>query len=304
MGFKKFKTYFLKVDKYHELYIEETGNKKGIPIICLHGGPGAPTRYLEFIPLNKYRIINFHQRGCGFSKYKKQNQLKNNQTKYIIQDIHKIKLFLNIKKKWVVIGASWGASLGFLYGIYYPLEVKKLVLCGISLFDNFVEHSSKKICPKMYKKWKVKKNDYLTTKYYFNEIKKGNKKAIKMWRDFEDKCMDKDKFPSIKSTKKISFKYKNITREKFNYDISLLESYYYLNKGFLNKNMIKLSKQLKKKKFPITLIHGKYDGVCSLSNSQRLKKSLPYIVLKITNQGHSMGNTENAKETKKALKIK
>ena len=36
-----YKKQFLKVDNNHELYIEQVGNPDGIPIIFLHGGPGA-----------------------------------------------------------------------------------------------------------------------------------------------------------------------------------------------------------------------------------------------------------------------
>ena len=38
---KPYKIEFLKVDDHNELYIEQVGNPNGIPIIFLHGGPGA-----------------------------------------------------------------------------------------------------------------------------------------------------------------------------------------------------------------------------------------------------------------------
>ena len=40
---KPFNTHYIKVDKIHEVYVEEYGNKNGIPIVFLHGGPGAGT---------------------------------------------------------------------------------------------------------------------------------------------------------------------------------------------------------------------------------------------------------------------
>ena len=33
--------FFLGVDEIHKIYIEECGNKKGIPVVYLHGGPGG-----------------------------------------------------------------------------------------------------------------------------------------------------------------------------------------------------------------------------------------------------------------------
>ena len=35
------KTFFLETDAPHSLYVEESGNEKGIPVVFLHGGPGA-----------------------------------------------------------------------------------------------------------------------------------------------------------------------------------------------------------------------------------------------------------------------
>ena len=62
--------FFIQVDRTHKLYIEECGNKKGVPVVYLHGGPGgsisAKNRRL-FNP-KKYWIILFDQRGSGKSK--------------------------------------------------------------------------------------------------------------------------------------------------------------------------------------------------------------------------------------------
>ena len=33
--------FFIQVDRTHKLYIEECGNKKGVPVVYLHGGPGG-----------------------------------------------------------------------------------------------------------------------------------------------------------------------------------------------------------------------------------------------------------------------
>ena len=40
---KPFDAHRIKVSDIHEIYIEEYGNKKGAPLIFLHGGPGAGT---------------------------------------------------------------------------------------------------------------------------------------------------------------------------------------------------------------------------------------------------------------------
>ena len=34
--------FYLPVDKLHKIWVQESGNPNGIPVICLHGGPGYP----------------------------------------------------------------------------------------------------------------------------------------------------------------------------------------------------------------------------------------------------------------------
>ena len=106
-----YNTFMLNVDKIHSIYVEESGNEKGIPVVCLHGGPGAPMgpSYRRFMNPKKYRIITFHQRGCGESK--PFGSLVRNKTKFLIQDMEKIRKHFKIKR-WIVEGGSWGGYIG------------------------------------------------------------------------------------------------------------------------------------------------------------------------------------------------
>ena len=59
----------LAVDELHTLYWEECGNPRGLPVLFLHGGPGAglsPQHRCFFNP-EYYRIVLFDQRGAGRS---------------------------------------------------------------------------------------------------------------------------------------------------------------------------------------------------------------------------------------------
>ena len=54
----------------HHIYFEEIGNPEGIPVLFLHGGPGAgcaPAHRRLFDP-QRYRVILMDQRGCGRSE--------------------------------------------------------------------------------------------------------------------------------------------------------------------------------------------------------------------------------------------
>ena len=60
---------FLSVDDTHTLYWEQSGNPDGVPILTVHGGPGAGATSIHrrFFDPDFYRIIVFDQRGAGRS---------------------------------------------------------------------------------------------------------------------------------------------------------------------------------------------------------------------------------------------
>jgi proline iminopeptidase len=57
----------LQVSPVHEIYFEESGNPSSKPVVFLHGGPGGGSdpKQRRFFHPEKYRIVNFDQRGCG-----------------------------------------------------------------------------------------------------------------------------------------------------------------------------------------------------------------------------------------------
>ena len=103
----------------HEIYIEESGNSNGQPIIFFHGGPGGGcgAKQRRFFDPSYYRIILFDQRGCG--KSTPLGETKENTTNDLINDSETIRKHWNIKK-WFLVGGSWGSSLALAYGIRYP----------------------------------------------------------------------------------------------------------------------------------------------------------------------------------------
>ena len=57
------------VDPPPELYVEESGNPDGIPVLVVHGGPGGGCEdyHRRFFDAERYRIILMDQRGAGRS---------------------------------------------------------------------------------------------------------------------------------------------------------------------------------------------------------------------------------------------
>ena len=85
----------LQLDATHTMYWEQSGNPKGVPVLFLHGGPGAgasPTHRRFFDP-NFYRIVVFDQRGSGRST--PLGETKDNFTPNLIEDIETLRRFLS-----------------------------------------------------------------------------------------------------------------------------------------------------------------------------------------------------------------
>src|SRR5665213_1570130 len=95
---KPYVVHQLAVGKLHNLYVEESGNPDGLPVLFLHGGPGSgvgPDQRRFFDPA-LYRIVLFDQRGSGQST--PHAELEDNNTEALVSDIEAIRTFLNIDR--------------------------------------------------------------------------------------------------------------------------------------------------------------------------------------------------------------
>ncbi len=127
-----YNTTHIKCGDIHKVYVEESGNPNGQPILFLHGGPGGGcgAKQRRFFDPNHYRIILFDQRGCG--KSIPLGETKENTTEDLVSDIETIRKHLNIEK-WILFGGSWGSSLALAYGVKYPEYLLGLILRGVFL---------------------------------------------------------------------------------------------------------------------------------------------------------------------------
>lgn len=126
----------LDVGDGHQLYWECSGNPKGKPAIYLHGGPGAgftPGARRYFDP-GAYRVVLFDQRGSGRSRPLASDadaDLSSNTTAHLIRDIESLRRHFGVES-WVVLGVSWGTTLGLAYAQACRDQVSALVLALVS----------------------------------------------------------------------------------------------------------------------------------------------------------------------------
>ena len=120
------------VDPPHELFVEESGNPDGIPILVVHGGPGGGCEdyHRRFFDAERYRIILMDQRGAGRSR--PLAEFVGNTTQNLVDDMETVRTFLGVDR-WILFGGSWGATLSLVYAQSHPDRVLGLVLRGIFL---------------------------------------------------------------------------------------------------------------------------------------------------------------------------
>lgn len=117
----------LDVGHGHSLYVETIGRADGIPAVYLHGGPGSgcqPSHRRLFDP-GRFHAVLFDQRGAGRSQPARSRE--HNNTQHLIADIELVRTELGIER-WLVVGGSWGATLGLAYAQAHPERVSGLVL--------------------------------------------------------------------------------------------------------------------------------------------------------------------------------
>ena len=286
-----FNTFYLPVSDLHTIYIEESGNKNGKPVIFLHGGPGGGVdpKYRRYFNPDKWRIIMFDQRGCG--KSTPFAELKENTTWDLVDDIEKIRKHLSIDR-WVVYGGSWGSTLSLAYSQTYPDSCKALILRGIFLVRKkeihwFYQEGASKIFPDDWQSFiapiPIEKRDNLLEAYYNLLIGKDSSKKIeaaKAWSTWEGSTVrliqDKDFIGDFSD-------------EKFAEAFARIESHYFMNNAWFNSDNHLIENVDKIRHIPAVIVHGRYDVICPVENAWELHQAWPESELHIIpDAGHSI----------------
>jgi len=303
-----YKQHHLAVDDIHTLYIEESGNAQGIPVLFIHGGPGGGTSTYHrcFFDPEKYRIILFDQRGCGQST--PHAELQGNNTDNLIQDIEKIRQHLQVDQ-WLLFGGSWGSTLSLLYAQAYPEQVLGMILRGIFLCRDqdiqwFYQQGASAIFPDYWQDYEKiipenERQDMLSA--YYKRLTSDNEiarmSAAKAWSVWEGRCSTLDPNADV---------VEHFGDPHIALAMARIEAHYFINKAFLQPNQI-LRDASKIQHIPTVIVHGRYDIVCPIEQAFALYKVLPQAELHIVRDaGHSAmeaGITDNLIKAAKQFAI-
>jgi proline iminopeptidase len=286
----------LKVNDNHVINVEEYGNKNGIPMLFLHGGPGAGASpvFQKYFNPNKYRLIMFDQRGCG--KSIPYGEVTENTTQNLIQDINLILGYFNIDKTHIY-GGSWGSTLALLYAEAHPEKVLSLILRGVFLcrkddINWFYQNGASEIYPQYWENYisivDQSKRENILSAYHemiFSSDETISNRACKEWSLWEGKssCL-------IPCNNVIN------SFDECAVSLARIESHFFMNNCFIRENQI-LEDIKKIKDIPCIIVHGQYDIVCPIRQAHDLHKVYDNSELIIAKDaGHSLLEPSISKE--------
>lgn len=289
-------THRLKVEAPHELYIEECGNPRGLPVLFVHGGPGAGCEdyHRRFFDPRLYRIVLFDQRGAGRST--PHACLEHNTTPKLIEDIETIRGYLGIDR-WILFGGSWGSTLSLVYAQTHPQRVYALILRGIFLcrpqeIDWFYQEGASRIFPDYWEQFVApippeERHDLLRAYYRRLTSADENERltVARAWSLWEGRAATLQLKKSVTDFFGSAHTALSLAR---------IEAHYFMHDSFLAPDQI-LRGSARLQAIPAVIVHGRYDIVCPVESAWALHRAWPQARLEIVpDAGHSASERHTA----------
>ena len=284
---KPYARHALAVQEPHVLYVDESGSADGLPVLFVHGGPGAGCDALSrrFFDPALYRIVTFDQRGCGRST--PHACLEHNDTWALVEDMEHIRQQLGIER-WVLFGGSWGSTLSLAYAQRHPERVQALILRGIFLcrpedFRWFYQEGASRLFPDYWQDYlavipPAERGDLMQA--YYKRLTGSDEiaqmQAAKAWSCWEGRTA------SLRPNPQLVERFHELALS-----IARIECHYFVNQAFLEPDQL-LRDMPRIAHLPGIIVHGRYDAVCPLDNAWALHQAWPGSELQIIRDaGHA-----------------
>ena len=278
----------LGLDQRHTMYWEQSGNPDGVPIVFLHGGPGAgaTATHRRFFDPKHYRIVIFDQRGAGRST--PGGAIEDNTTPLLVADIESLRTHLGIER-WLVFGGSWGSTLALAYGEDHPERcigfiLRGIFLCRSSEIDWFL-YGLRTVFPEPWRDFVScldadEREDILASFHrHLNDPDPDvHMPAARAWSRYEGTCSTL--FPSPETVAAFG-------EDHTAFNLARIEAHYFVNDIFLPENSLldNLGKLTDK---PGVIVQGRYDMVCPIVTADEVAGAWPIAEYKIVpDAGHS-----------------
>lgn len=291
---RPFDARMLDVGDRHWIYVEECGTKGATPVVFLHGGPGSGSQALHrtlFEP-SRYHAFLFDQRGAGRSH--PYLVTRANTTQALVADIEAIRTHFGIDS-WLVVGGSWGSTLGLAYAQAHPERVRGIVLRAIFLGTRaeidwaFIE-GPRRFRPELYEAFigwlpEAERGDPLkayVARLLHHEAAIRNP-AAHVWNAYERALSELTPYEPVLPV--------GDHRTARLPPTPIMEAHYIANDFFLPDGAL-LANAHRLAGIPGRLIQGRYDLLCPPSAAHALARVWPQARLQIVEAaGHAMTET-------------
>jgi proline iminopeptidase len=278
----------LAVGDGHVCYVEESGNPQGVPVVFLHGGPGAgavPAHRRFFDPAH-YRIVIFDQRGAGRST--PLGETAHNTTPHLVADMETLREHLGVDR-WLLFGGSWGSTLALAYGEAHPERCLGFVLRGIFLcrrreIDWFL-YGMRRFFPDEWRAFaghlpEAERGDLLEGYHrrLMDPDPEVHMPAARAWSVYEGACSTLKPSPETVAA---------FADDRTALGLARIEAHYFINDIFLPEDAL-LENLARLHGYPAIVVQGRYDVVCPIASADELVRAWPradYVV--VPEAGHS-----------------
>lgn len=264
------------------LYWETVGSSGGTPALYLHGGPGSGCSggARAIFDSALYRGVLFDQRGCGRSRplaADPSTRLDTNTTPRQIEDIELLREHLGVER-WIVVGGSWGVTLGLAYAQKHPDRVIAMVLAAVTAGRRseieWITRDMGRVFPKEWEQFRdaVPEGDgtgSLSTAYAKSlahpdaAVRDAAARAWCVWEDTHVSLM-----PGWQPDPRFA-------DPEFRFLFARLVTHYWSNDCFLTGGDEILSNMAAVAQIPGVLIHGRYDVSGPLETAWSLHSAWP-----------------------------
>lgn len=278
----------LDVDSLHQLYWEECGNPRGIPILFVHGGPGAGCSPFDrrFFDPAAFRMVLVDQRGAGRSR--PPGELRDNTADHLVADLERLREARKIST-WHVFGGSWGSTLAMYYAQEHPDRVRSLVLRGVWLVrDAEIKwwlYDVRWLQPELWRGFaeyvpENERGDLLEA--YWQRLTGGDRAtalaAARAWSIYEgSSCtlLPNAEFAGM------------FAEDAMAWSLARLEAHYFRNARFTPDTLL-LDRIDRIRHIPAFAVHGRYDIVCPIRSLDDLHRAWPELdCVIVPDAGHS-----------------
>lgn len=279
----------LEVGDGHSIYYERVGNPDGMPAVFLHGGPGGgslPQHRRLFDPA-RYDVTLFDQRGCGRST--PHAHLDANTTWHLVSDIERLRE-LSGAEKWLVLGGSWGSTLGLAYAQAHPERVSALILRGVfpgsqASIDWYYRFGASEIFPDKWDRFvgdipEDERGDLVASfrRLLTGEDYETQLRAAKAWSVWEGETITLLPNAGVANA---------FGQDRFAIAFARLENHYFTHQCWLEPDQL-LRDADRLADIPGVIVHGRYDIPCPMRHAWELHRRWPGADLRIVEAaGHA-----------------